>query len=63
MDFAVGFVGAEIGRDVLGDCLVGVVVEFEDLLCAFFFGLVVENVGEGFGPEVVARLIVSYVLC
>lgn len=59
VDLTIGLVGAEIGRDVLGDCFVGVVVELECLLGAFFFGLVVEDVGEGFGPKVVTRLVVS----
>ena len=62
VDLAVGLVGAEIGRDVLGDCFVGVVIQLEDLLGAPVFGLVVEDVGEGLGPEVVTWLVVSDIL-
>lgn len=62
VDLAVGLVGAEIGGDVLGDCFVGVVIQLEDLLGAPVFGLVVEDVGEGLGPEVVTWLVVSDIL-
>lgn len=62
VDLTVGFVGAEIGRDVLGDSLIGVVVQLEDFLGAPFFGLVVEDVGECLGPEVVTGLVVSDIL-
>ena len=62
VDLAVGLVCADVGRDVLGDGLVGVVVELEDFLGALFFGLVVQDVSEGLRPEVVAWLIVSDIL-
>lgn len=62
VDLTVGFVGAEIGRDVLGDSLIGVVIQLEDFFGAPFFGLVVEDVGEGLGPEVVTGLVVSDIL-
>lgn len=62
MDLTIGFVCAEIGRDMLGNGLIDIVIQLEDLLCAPFFGLVVQDVSEGLRPEVVAWLIVSYIL-
>lgn len=59
MNLAVGLVCAEIGRDMLGNDLVGIVIQLEDLLSASVLGLVAQDVSEGLGSEVVTWLIVS----